>query len=81
MNTHQVTLNGQPVVIGRGDFRLLTMVRSIEHHDGNGKKVTAHELAVEAVDAFNKVATAFIPPRQLNKGDVIQILIGEANDA
>lgn len=34
MNTHQVTLNGQAVAVGRDHFKLLTMVRLMEHHNG-----------------------------------------------
>ncbi len=81
MNTHQVTLNGQAVAVGRDHFKLLTMVRSFEHHDGDGNKVTTHELAMEGVDAFGTVATEFVRPVPLKKGDVIQILIGEIHDA
>ena len=62
MNTHQVTLNGQVVAVGRDHFKLLTMVRSLDHHDEDGKKVTAHELVMEGVDAFGTVATKFNPP-------------------
>jgi hypothetical protein len=81
MTTHEVTLNGQAVAVGRNYFRLLTTVRSMEHHDGDGKRVTTHELTVEGVDAFGKVATNFVPPMPLKTGDVIQILIGETHDA
>ena len=81
MNMHQVTLNGQAVAVGRDHFRLLTVVRSMEHHDAEGNRVTTHELAMEGVDAFGTVATQFVPPVPLKKGDVIQILIGETLDA
>jgi hypothetical protein len=81
MNTHQVTLNGQAVAVGRDHFRLLTMVRSIEHHDGDGNRVTTHELAMEGVDALGTEVTKFVPPVPLKKGDVIQILIGETHEA
>ena len=81
MNTHLVTLNGQAVAVGRDHFRLLTMVRSIEHHDGDGNRVTTHELAMEGVDAFGTEATKFVTPVPLKKGDVIQILIGETHEA
>lgn len=77
MNTHEVTLNGRPVATGRGHFKLLTMVRSIEHPDADGNQVSTHELAVEGVDASGPV-TQFVQPTRLKKGDVIQILIGEA---
>ena len=80
MTTHQITLNGQPVAIGREHFRLLTMVRSVEHHDANGKKITTHELTMEGVDAFGKVATNFVHPVPLKVGDIIQIRIGETHD-
>src|SRR5262245_56890577 len=80
MNTHQVTLNGTPVAIGRDHFKLVTMVRSFEHHDGDGNRVMTHELAMEGVDALGKAATAFVPPVSLRKGDVIQILIGETDE-
>ena len=80
MNTHEVTLNGRPVAVGRDHFKLLTMVRSIEHPDGDGNLVTTHELAVEGVDASGPV-TQFVAPMRLKKGDVIQILIGEAHGA
>jgi len=76
MNTHQVTLNGQAVAAGRDHFTLLSMVRSFEHHDGDGNKVTSHELVMEGVDALGTLATKFVSV-PLKKGDVIQILIGE----
>jgi len=77
MNTHQVTLNGQVVGVGREHYKLLTMVRSIEGHNGDGKRVTTHELAMEGFDAFGTEATQFVPPLPLKKGDIIQIVIGE----
>jgi hypothetical protein len=81
MNTHRVTLNGQAVAIGSGNFRLLTMVLSCERHDQNGNKVTTHELAMDAADAYGKEATQFcVPPVPLKKGDVIQVVIGETHD-
>jgi len=76
MNTHQVTVNGKAVAVARDHFKLLTMVRSMEHHDADGHNVTTHELAVEGFDAFG-TATEFVPPVPLKKGDVIQILIGD----
>ena len=79
MNTHQVTLNGRAVAVGRDHFKLLTMVRSMETHDENGNKVTTHELVVEGVDAFGTVATEFVPPVRLKEGDLIQIMIGETH--
>ena len=54
------------------------MVRSFEHHDGTGSSVTTHELAVEGFDASGREATKFVPPVSLKKGDVIQIVIGDA---
>lgn len=77
MNTHQVTVNGKPIAVGQDHFKLLTMVRSIEHQDAAGNRLTTHELAMEGVDAFGRDATQFVPPMPLKKGDVIQILIGE----
>lgn len=77
MNTHQVTLNGQAVAVGCDHFKLLTMVRSLEHHDRDGNRVTSHELVMEGVDAVGTVATKIVQPMSLKKGDVIQILIGE----
>jgi hypothetical protein len=81
MNTHQVTVNGQAVAVGRDHFRLWTMVRSVEHHDGDGKRVATHELAVEGVDASGTAVTQFVVPVPLKRGDVIQIVIGETPDA
>jgi hypothetical protein len=81
MNTHQVTVNGQAVAVGRDHFKLLTMVRSTEHHDGDGNKVTARELAIEGVDASGREVTQFVPTVPLKKGDVIQVLIGETHEA
>ena len=80
MTTHNVTLNGHAVAVGCEHFRLVTMVRSMDHHDAEGNKVTTHELAVEGFDASG-VVTQFVPPVPLKRGDVIQILIGETNDA
>jgi hypothetical protein len=80
MNTHQVTLNGKPLAVGHDHFKLLTMVRSFEHRDGDGNRATTHELVMEGVDALGTKATDFIPPVRLKKGDVIQILIGETHD-
>jgi hypothetical protein len=77
MNTRQVTLNGQVVAIGCDRYKLLTMVRSFEHHNEDGKKVSTHELAMEGVDASGREATQFVPPVSLKKGDVIEIQIGE----
>ena len=77
MTTHHVTLNGQQVGVAADYYRLLTMVRSVEHHDADGNTITTHELAVEGVDAFGTVAAAFVPPVSLKKGDVIQIVIGD----
>jgi hypothetical protein len=77
MNKHQVTLNGQAVAIAREHYKLLTMVLSFEHQDGDGNKVTTHELVMEGVDASGTEATKFVSPVPLKKGDVIQILIGE----
>ena len=79
MNTHQVTLNGRAIAVGREHFRLVTMVRSFEHHDGAGDRVTTHELSVEGFDAYGREATKFIPPVSLRKGDVIQIVIADAD--
>ena len=79
MNTHQVTLNGRAIAVGRDHFRLATMVRSFEHQDGAGNRVTTHELAVEGFDASGREATKFVPPVSLKKGDVIQIVIGDAD--
>ena len=62
INTHQVRLNGQVVGVGRDHYKLLTMVRSIEGHNGDGKRVTTHELAMEGFDAFGTEATQFVPP-------------------
>ena len=81
MNTHQVAVNGKAVAVGRDHFKLLTMVRSTEHHDGDGSRFTIHELAVEGVDASGSDVTQFIPLMRLKKGDVIQIVIGEAYEA
>ena len=81
MSTHQVTLNGEAVAVGRDHFKLLTMVRSFEHHDADGRIVTTHELAMEGVDATGRDVTSFVPPVRLKKGDVIQILIGETHAA
>ena len=81
MNTHQVTLNGQVVGVGRDHYKLLTMVRSFERHDEGGRKVTTHEVVVEGVDAFGTEVTELVPPVPLKKGDVIQILIGETHEA
>ena len=81
MNIHQVTLNGTAVAIGRDHYRLVTFVRSVEHHDGDGNRVTSHELAMEGFDAFGAEVSKFITPVALRKGDVIQILIGETNEA
>jgi hypothetical protein len=78
MSTHQVTVNGRAVAVGREDFRLLTMVLSSAHHDADGNRVVAHQLTMEGVDAFGKVATRFVPPVPLKKGDIIQIVIGES---
>ena len=80
MNAHQVTLNGRAVAVGRDHFKLLTMVCSIEHHDGDGNNVTTHEHVMEGVDAFGTVATKFVPPVPLKSGDVIQILTGETHE-
>ena len=80
MNTHQVTLNGQEVAVGRDQCKLLTMVRSLEHHDADGNGVTTHELAMEGVDASGRKVTRFVPSVSLKKGDVIQIVIGETHD-
>ena len=81
MNTHQVTVNGQPVGVGRDHFKLLTMVLSMEHHDGDGNRATSHELAMEGVDASGREATKFVSNVPLKRGDVIQILIGETHEA
>jgi len=81
MNTHQVTLNGEAVAIGRNHFRLVTMVRSIVYQDSDANKVTAHELAMEGFDAFGALVTKFIPGVPLKKGDAIQILIGETHES
>jgi hypothetical protein len=80
MNTHQVTLNGQVVAVGRDHFTLLTMVRSFEHHDRELNRISTHELAIEGIDAYGPV-TQFVPPLSLKKGDVIQIVIGEIPEA
>jgi hypothetical protein len=77
MSTHQVTLNGQAVAIGRDHFKLLSMVRSIEHLDGDGNRVITHELVMEGFDALGAEVTKFVSAVALKKGDVIQILIGE----
>ena len=81
MTTHQVKLNGEVVAVGRNEFRLVTLVSSADQHDSDGKKVTFHQLAVDGADAFGKVATNFLPRTPLKKGDVIEILIGDADDA
>ena len=81
MNSHQVTVNGKAVAVGRDHFKLLTMVRSIEHHDGDGNRFTTHELAMEGVDASGREVTQFVPTVPLKNGDVIQILIGETHEA
>jgi hypothetical protein len=81
MNTHQVTVNGKVVAVGRDHFKLWTFVRSTEHHDRDGHRVTTHELAIEGVDASGREVTQFVPPVPLKKGDVIQILIGETHEA
>jgi len=81
MNTHRVTLNGRAIAVGREHFKLVTIVRSVEHHDADGNPVTTHELAVEGFDASGRDATKFVPPVPLKKGDVIQILIGDAEPA
>jgi hypothetical protein len=67
MNTHQVTLSGHAIAIGRDHFKLLTMVRSTEHHDGDGTRVATHELAIEGVDASRKEVTQFVPPVSLKR--------------
>ena len=77
MNTHQVTLNGQMVAAGRDRFRVVTMVRSMEHHDEDGNRVITHELAIEGFDAGGTV-TKFVPDMPLKEGDAIQIRIGES---
>jgi hypothetical protein len=56
------------------------MVRSAEHHDGDGNRFTTHELAIEGVDALGREVTQFVPPVPLKKGDVIQVLIGETHE-
>jgi hypothetical protein len=76
-----VTLNGQAITVGRDHFKLLTMVRSTEHHDGDGNRVTTHELAIEGVDSSGREVTQFVPPGPLKKGDVIQVVIGETHEA
>ncbi len=81
MTTHQVKLNGKVVSLGRNEFRLLTIVCSADHQDADGKKVTSHQLTVDGADAYGKVATNFLPRTPLKKGDVIEILIGEVDDA
>ena len=81
MNTHQVIVNGQAVAVSRDHFKLLTMVLSMEHHDGDGNRVTTHELAMEGVDASGREVTRFVPNVPLKKGDVIQILIGETHES
>jgi hypothetical protein len=77
MNMHRVTLNGQAVAVGRDHLRLLTMVRSMEHHDVDGNTYATHELVMEGVDTFGRVATHFVPPVPLKEGDIVQILIGD----
>ena len=79
MNTHQVTVNGQEVAVGRDCFKLLTMVRSLEHHDEDGNKVSIHELVIEGVDASGTEVTQFVPPMLLKQGDIVQILIRETD--
>jgi len=79
MNTHRVTLNGRAIAVGRDQFRLVTLVRSFEHQNGAGERVTTHELAVEGFDASGREATKFAPPVSLKKGDVIQIVIGDGD--
>ena len=76
MNTHQVTLNGHVVAVGQEHFKLLTMVRSFEHHDRDGNKVARHELVMDGVDATGREVTQIVPSLPLKKGDVIQVLIG-----
>ena len=76
MSTHQVTVNGQPIAVGSDRYRLLTMVRSYEHHDGDGNKLASHELLMEGVDALGTDVTKFISPMPLRRGDIIQIRIG-----
>ena len=79
MNTQHVTLNGRVIAVGRDHFKLVTMVRSFEHHDGVGDRIATHELAVEGFDASGREATTFVSPVSLKKGDVIQIVIGDAD--
>jgi hypothetical protein len=80
MNTHQVTVNGKAVAVGRDHFKLLTLVHSTEHHDADGNRFTIHELRIEGFDAYGKVGIQFVSPVSLKKGDVVQILIGETHD-
>jgi hypothetical protein len=80
MNTHQVTVNGKVVAVGRDHFKLLTMVRSVEHHGGDGNRFTTHDLVIEGVDASGREVTQFVPPVPLKMGDVIQVLIRETDE-
>ena len=57
------------------------MVSSADQPDSDGKKVTIHQLAVDGADAFGKIATNFLRRTPLKKGDVIEILIGDADNA
>ena len=78
MSTHQVTLNGQAVAISRDHYKLLTMVRSFEHHDEEGKRFSVHELVMEGVDASGREVVQTVAPVSLKKGDVVEIRIDEA---
>ncbi len=72
-------MNGDAIAVGRERFKLVTMVRSFEHRGADGNAVVTHQLAMEGFDASGRDATEFIPPVSLKKGDVIQIVIGDAD--
>lgn len=80
MTTHQVTLNGKAIAVAGDRFKLLTMLRSVEHEDGDGNKFAAHELVIEGIDASGREDTQFISSVLLKNGDVVQILISETHD-
>ena len=43
--------------------------------------MTSHELVMEGVDALGTMATKLVAPVPLKKGDVVQIVIGEIQEA
>jgi hypothetical protein len=50
MNTHRVTVNSHTVGEGGDHFKLVTMVRSLQHYDGEGNIVTTRELVMAGVN-------------------------------